>query len=906
MSGRFVHIADDNPTVAPTLRDAWITRPVIEPLARRFLSIVAPCFNEAASLLEFHRQASDAARAAIGEHYEIVLVNDGSRDRTLEVMRRLVQADRHVLVVDLSRNFGHQRALLAGLTVCRGDRVLVIDADLQDPPGLLAEMMPEMDAGADVVYAQRRRREGETLFKTATARMFYRLLRRMADTPIPADTGDFRLISRRALTVLLSMPEQSLFVRGMVSWIGLRQVPVMYDRKPRQGGESGYPLRKMLAFAIDAITGFSIVPLRFATWLGLGASAFSLTMNGYALASWLTGSVVAGWTSLAGLVLTLGSIQLLLLGVLGEYVGRIYIEFEAPAAVRGQRGAPASGRGRPLRRRRPHRGAAVTAARDPCAGRLRLLFDPRFGWWVVLGAEALVLLTPLFLVDLPPLLDWPNHLARMHVLAFGADDPVLSRMYAARWAVIPNLAIDVIMPPLLHVMPLYSASRIVLAAALLLPLAGVVLYSRTLLQRRSFWPLAAGLVSYNAIFILGFVNLCIANGAALVAAAYWHAGRERRPLLTASTTAVLAVAIFFCHAFGMLFLFLLMAGSEAAGLFARLRRGDRFIVWAVQRAALGSLAAIPALLLYFRSSLHDVGGGVRWNGYVFKLAYLFGPFIDYYPNSGAFVAVCVALIVLACAVTRRLRVSAAAAITGLLLLIAYLVAPSYAKDTAFIDARLPIMLGLLMFAGIAPVRVPPRMQAVIAAALVLLFLVRTGGVATAWIAHRADVADVRTAIASVPAGSRVLVTAVRYNHAEYWSHSPPSRRLPGYMELDRHIAALLLLERHAFWPLLFTAKSKQPLVVLPPYAALAENQVALPDFTELARTDGNADLQEFPYLRNWAEAFDYVLLIDADGVGDPDGLRPDRLRLLTRTPYAVLFRVIPPSQRKTPGSFAMP
>lgn len=301
-------------------------QPAVGSAAPPHLSIVVPCYNEEKCLPEFHRQVTAAAQGAVGTDYELILVNDGSRDGTLDVMRRLVCEDPLALVVDLSRNFGHQRALLAGLSMCRGDRILVIDADLQDPPGLLGEMMRAMDAGADVVYGQRRRREGETIFKKTAAGVFYRLLSRLADAPVPVDTGDFRLITRRALSILLSMPEQSLFIRGMVSWIGLRQVPVVYDRNPRLAGETGYSLRKMLVLAIDAITSFSVVPLRMATWLGVSASAVSLIMNGYALAAWFSGSAVAGWTSLTALVLTLGAVQLLMLGVLGEYVGRIYTE----------------------------------------------------------------------------------------------------------------------------------------------------------------------------------------------------------------------------------------------------------------------------------------------------------------------------------------------------------------------------------------------------------------------------------------------------------------------------------------------------------------------------------------------------------------------------------------------------
>jgi dolichol-phosphate mannosyltransferase len=206
------------------------------------LSIVAPCYNEEACLPEFHRRVENAARAVVGDDYEIVLVNDGSRDRTWRVIQDLVAADPHLIAVNLSRNYGHQLALTAGLQICRGARILVIDSDLQDPPELLGDMMQRMDDGADVVYGRRRTRDGETWFKKTSARLFYRLLRRLIDVDVPADTGDFRLMSRRVLDQLNAMPEHYRFVRGLVSWIGFQQVPLDYDRDPRFAGETHYPL----------------------------------------------------------------------------------------------------------------------------------------------------------------------------------------------------------------------------------------------------------------------------------------------------------------------------------------------------------------------------------------------------------------------------------------------------------------------------------------------------------------------------------------------------------------------------------------------------------------------------------------------------------------------------------------
>lgn len=289
------------------------------------LSVVIPCYNEEDCLAELYQRVS-AACAASTERYEIVLVNDGSKDRTWSMIQDFSARDPHVMGVNLTRNHGHQLALTAGLTMARGDRILVVDADLQDPPELLKDMMALMDQGFDVVYGQRRQRAGESLFKKSTASLFYRVLLRLSETPIPLDTGDFRLMSRRALDALLAMPEQHRFVRGMVSWIGFPQTALPYDREERFAGTTKYPLKKMVRFAIDAITGFSTKPLRFASQIGLILAALGALLVAYVVIAWLSGETVAGWTSLMAVVVVLGSVQMFVLGVIGEYLGRLYMQ----------------------------------------------------------------------------------------------------------------------------------------------------------------------------------------------------------------------------------------------------------------------------------------------------------------------------------------------------------------------------------------------------------------------------------------------------------------------------------------------------------------------------------------------------------------------------------------------------
>ena len=291
------------------------------------LSIVVPCFNEEACLGALHERLGVAARKAVGKDYEIVLVNDGSRDGSWATMQRIAADDPRVVAVNLSRNHGHQLALTAGLDLCRGDHILIIDADLQDPPELLGDMLAAMRSeGADVVYGVRKSRAGETAFKRATAHGFYRLLSRATEVDIPLDAGDFRLMSRRALDALLAMPEQARFIRGMVAWIGFKQVPFAYDRQERFAGETKYPLKKMLRFALDALTGFSSAPLKLASHAGLWLSVGSVLLILYIAFAWLTGRSIQGWTSLMLVVVVLGAVQMFVLALMGEYIGRLYNE----------------------------------------------------------------------------------------------------------------------------------------------------------------------------------------------------------------------------------------------------------------------------------------------------------------------------------------------------------------------------------------------------------------------------------------------------------------------------------------------------------------------------------------------------------------------------------------------------
>lgn len=324
-------------------------------MSRPTLSLVLPIYNEEAiipelgrRLIEFFRDvdhraatepatepasgsrptASEGRPSAIGEDWEVIFVNDGSVDRSLPLLEGLAASEPRYKVLSFSRNFGHQMAITAGLDRAEGEAVVVMDADLQDPPEVVKEMLVRWREGFDVVYAVRSKRHGESWFKRSTAAVFYRLLRAMlGGVSIPADAGDFRLMGRPVVLTLRALREQHRFVRGMVAWVGFRQTAVSYERPARFAGETKFPLRKMLRFAIDGITSFSTVPLRLAIWLGVVAGGISLAGGVWAIyVKLFAQGVVPGWTTIMILVSGGSSAQLLMTGILGEYVGRIYEE----------------------------------------------------------------------------------------------------------------------------------------------------------------------------------------------------------------------------------------------------------------------------------------------------------------------------------------------------------------------------------------------------------------------------------------------------------------------------------------------------------------------------------------------------------------------------------------------------
>jgi glycosyltransferase involved in cell wall biosynthesis len=289
----------------------------------RLLSVVAPVYNEEATIEEFY---SRVCRALEPMTFELVLVDDGSSDRSAAILDALAMTDPRVRVVYLSRNFGHQTALTAGLDHARGDAVVMLDADLQDPPEVIITMLDHWRAGCDVVYAVREQREGESRFKLATARWFYKLFDKLAQVELQHNSGDFRLLDREALNALLAMRERNRFLRGMTVWVGYRQAAVPYHRDPRYAGETKYTVSKMLRFSLDAISSFSHRPLQLATLLGFVISTLAFIAIPVVIALRISGSYLPGFGSITIAVLLLGGIQLIAIGIIGEYVGRIYDE----------------------------------------------------------------------------------------------------------------------------------------------------------------------------------------------------------------------------------------------------------------------------------------------------------------------------------------------------------------------------------------------------------------------------------------------------------------------------------------------------------------------------------------------------------------------------------------------------
>jgi hypothetical protein len=508
----------------------------------------------------------------------------------------------------------------------------------------------------------------------------------------------------------------------------------------------------------------------------------------------------------------------------------------------------------------------------------------------------IVLLLPLALVPLPPILDYPNHLARMFVLANGPSDPFLSQVYAQKWDIIPNIGIDLIMPPMLTIMSVYTAGRIMLGLVLLLPVFGTIAYSRAVFRIRSPWPLASGLIAYNAVFLLGFMNFLIGIGAALLAASYWIRWRAFHPLAAVAAMAVLALGIFFVHIFGLLFLGLLIGSHELIVVWQERQRARSLPRFAAKRLAVCVPVFALPIGLYLFSPLghsHDV---VAWGTAAEKFTTLLGPFSTYAWPSDLLAAALTAGIIVGCILWRRAIVAPQAVLAAAVLMVLYPFVPTH-LEAAYIDTRLPIMAAFLVFAGFAPRGLPARAAAGVTLSLCLVFLLRMAFLTYVWLGQNQDVADMRRVIAYVPPASRVLVVlARRSDNPTYWNAMPRHRFLKAALGVPpySHLPGMLVIERRSIWPLMFTVPTKQPLIVRPAYQDITLPEGLVPHYRLLDDDEPPSEaIKDAPYLAHWTTKFDYVLIMPAGGVGDMTAFRPDRLKLVTQTDIAALLRVRP-------------
>lgn len=488
-------------------------------------------------------------------------------------------------------------------------------------------------------------------------------------------------------------------------------------------------------------------------------------------------------------------------------------------------------------------------------------------WRAALAALCVVLLLPLLVVDLPPLEDYPNHLARAFVLA-SPDDPVLARMYAPHWSVIPNLAIDLILPPLIRLFPVLVAGRLVIAACILLTVAGVIAYNAALGGR--WWSIGVGLAAYHTGLLYGFLNFDLSLGLAFLLAAAWLRWREDRPTLAIGIACAGAPLLFACHLMGLLVYGILIGSAELAQLRDFRPRP------AVMRAAVLSLVfAVPAAL-YLMSALPGLGGDAIWVSVTDKLLQLGTTFDNYdWPLDSLTFAAAFG-IPCACGVLGLGRFPRPAAIAICLLLAIYAAAPFGWKGTFLLDTRFSITLGLMMFAGFVPRSgwpVPLRLAA--GGTLASLFAARLAILATVWAGHNTVLADVRAALAPVRPGQAVYVADASIAEApDYWAANPYSLELSNGFPVSGHLGALVLLEHRAYWPFEFDVPSQQPIRTQEPYAGLAAKVGSMPD----RRTTAAADLC----------GFDWVLLTDAEAV---PRLPADRFRLVTDAGFAALYEI---------------
>ena len=500
-----------------------------------------------------------------------------------------------------------------------------------------------------------------------------------------------------------------------------------------------------------------------------------------------------------------------------------------------------------------------------------------------LALACTVLLMPLFLVEIPPLLDYPNHLARLYLIATGLTDPILARMYALHWAVIPDLAIDATAPILIRVLPVYLAGKVMLGGILLLTVAGVMAYSRAVFGGRRWWAVASVLAAYNAAFMLGFLNFVVSISLALLFAAGWITWRDRRPLLTVALGCIATAILFLAHLAGVAFFLILVASSELEHVWRTGRATGAWTrVFLVRMATAAPLVLAP-LGLYAVSSFSAVATPIKWL-WSFKLWEAPGIFVNYDPVLDTASAVLVFGFIAVCLVQGRGLVAPKSVVALALLAMLVVALPFSLMGTHFLDLRPAIMLGLLVFGAFTPRRLQPGARRGAVALVLLVFGARMATIAMVWAGHQADIDGLRTVIAPVQPGSRVFILDIQPDDAPaYWAAMPDLKLSMGY-SLSYHLPAILLIENHAFWPNLFADPAQQPVVRRQPYEDLAQQYWGMPRYAAL-----HADKSLFAGLACKA---DYLLMMQAGAEPDLPTFGAGTLELVASNELAALFRVI--------------
>ena len=508
---------------------------------------------------------------------------------------------------------------------------------------------------------------------------------------------------------------------------------------------------------------------------------------------------------------------------------------------------------------------------------------PRTGklaWRLCLAGLCLALLAPLAVGDVPPILDYPNHLARLVLLAAGSDDPVLGPIFVSNWAIIPNLAIDAIGPPLLHVLPVHVVGRGLLGITLIANLCGVVALHRALFSCRSFWPLASGLVAYNSTFLLGFMNWQLGSGIAMLAAAGWLVWRDKRPGLTIALAIAASVLLFFCHLMAVAFFVLMVTSAEISRLRSNPAAARRLL-------ALPLIAAAP-IGLFLCSDLRNAQAATHWMTVHEKTIQAASPFINYILPLDLISAAVVYSAIAGGLASGWLRMAPAMVPACLVLVVLYVILPFDLMGTSFLDTRCAVMIGYLLFAATDPSSAPASVRRWWAFGCVGLLAVRFAVLTDVWVGHRRDVRDFRATIAAVPPGAKVLVFNVPQTEAPaYWDSGPRSRRLSNTLRAEYHLPGLLLIERGAFWPDLFANPGQQPIRLRPDYLELARMAHAVPPYAMLRSGEDDGT--------NVIPRFDFVLLLEAGAADDLAGFLPKCAALVVSTDIAALFKVRPGS-----------